>query len=162
MPPETGATAPRITLPSLTGERFDSAHAGSTVVLAFFKVECPTCQYAFPFLDRLHRAYAGKSFRVVGVSQSDKASTVAFNRDFGVSFPVLLDDPKGYAASNAYGLVYVPSIFLVSPQGRMEQATIGWVKPEFEELNRKSAAAAGKPPVALFKPGEQVVEFKAG
>jgi len=47
------------------------------VVLAFFKVSCPVCQYAFPFLERLYKAYGNKNVALVGVSQDDAKATFA-------------------------------------------------------------------------------------
>ena len=79
----------------MDGKRFvlhdELAHG--PVVLAFFKVSCPTCQYAFPFLERLEQAYGHKGVRIIGVSQNDPKETAAFTKEFGVTFPVLLDEP---------------------------------------------------------------------
>ena len=55
----TGAKAPEFELKTLEGKRFslNEELAKGPVVLAFFKVSCPTCQYAFPYLERLYKAY---------------------------------------------------------------------------------------------------------
>ena len=66
--------------------------ARGPLVLAFFKVSCPTCQYAFPFLERLDRAYGHKGVRIIGVSQNEPKHTADFAKEFGVTFPVLLDE----------------------------------------------------------------------
>ena len=54
-----GTKAPEFTLKAIDGKEFSlSGELGhGPIVLAFFKVSCPTCQYAFPFLERLHKAY---------------------------------------------------------------------------------------------------------
>lgn len=159
-----GNKAPSIDAPTLDGGRFslEEAQKQAPVVVAFFKVGCPTCQYTFPFLDRLHRAYPDGKVRVVGVSQDDAAATREFNKSFGVSFPVALDDTKKYPASRAFGLTLVPSLFVVSPDGTIAQSSIGWVKEEFEQINRHLAKSAGQSPAAIFRPGESVQDFKAG
>ena len=160
---QAGAAAPEFEAASLTGEKFklSDARKNGAVLAAFFKVGCPTCQYALPFLDRLHKAY-GSKVRVVAVSQDDAAATSAFAKQYGTTMPMLLDDTQRYPASNAYGLTNVPSIFLISPEGKIQQSTVGWVKPEMEQLNATLAQAAGLEPATLFKPGEEVKEFKAG
>ena len=68
----TGTKAPDFTLNSLDGKQFSLADTLSRgpVVLAFFKVSCPTCQYAFPFFERLYQAYARKGVTLVGISQT--------------------------------------------------------------------------------------------
>lgn len=162
---EAGVTAPKIDLPSLDGAQFslDKERAKGPVVAAFFKVSCPVCQLAFPYLERIYKAYSGKGkFTLVGVSQNDAADTKAFNREFGVSFPTLLDDTRKYPASNAYGLTNVPSIFMISPEGEVELSSVGWSKQDMEELNRRVAEISGVAPVKLFKPGEQVPDYKPG
>ena len=46
-----GAKAPEFDLKTLDGKRFSLSDelAHRPVVLVFFKVSCPTCQYALPF-----------------------------------------------------------------------------------------------------------------
>ena len=92
----TGAKAPEFELKTLDGKPFslNDELARGSVVLVFFKVSCPTCQYALPFYERLHKAYRGKGISLVGVSQNDAKDTAAFNTEFGVTFPALLDDPR--------------------------------------------------------------------
>ena len=89
-----GTKAPDFELKALDGKTFVLSEelARGPVVLAFFKVSCPTCQYAFPFLERLERSYGHKAVRIIGVSQNAPRETEAFAKEFGVTFPVLLDD----------------------------------------------------------------------
>src|SRR5437868_9298211 len=89
-----GAKAPEFELAAGDGRKF-SLHrelAQRPVVLVFFKVSCPTCQYALPFLERLHKVYGNKNVSLVGVSQNNARETASFNKEFGVTFPVLLDE----------------------------------------------------------------------
>jgi len=159
-----GAKAPDFSSKSLDGKRFSLADelARGPVVLAFFKVSCPTCQYAFPFLERLHKAYGHKGVRLVGISQNDTKETAAFIKDFKLTFPVLLDDMRSYPVSNAYGLTNVPTIFWVAQDGEIEVSSVGWLKADFEEINRRMAEAGKSAPAAMFRPGEDVRDFRAG
>jgi peroxiredoxin len=162
---EAGVSAPEIRLPLMGGSEFslNQARKRGPVVAAFFKVNCPVCQLAFPFLERIYKAYSGNpKFTLVGVSQNDASETGAFNREFGVTFPMLLDDTRKYPASNAYGLTNVPSIFLISAEGEVEFSSVGWSKQDFEQLNQKLAEISGASPVKLFKPGEQAPASKPG
>src|SRR5271169_2620182 len=136
-----GAKAPAFELAPLEGPRFSLAEnlTHGVVVLAFFKVSCPTCQYAFPFLERLHKAYRQNGVSLFGVSQNNPKDTAAFNKEFGITFPVLLDDTDSYPVSNAYGLTNVPTIFWIAEDGEIEVSSVGWVKADFEEINRKMA-----------------------
>jgi len=160
----TGTKAPAFELKTLAGKNFSLVEALSRgpVVLAFFKVSCPTCQYALPFLERLRKAYGKNGVTLVGISQNDAKETAAFNKEFGVTFPVLLDDPRTYPASNAYGLTNVPSIFWIAQDSDIEVSSVGWVKSDFEQINRRMAEAGKATLAVLFKPGEDVRDFRAG
>jgi peroxiredoxin len=151
-------------LKSLDGKRFSLADelGRGPVVLAFFKVSCPTCQYAFPFYERLHKAYGHNGVRLVGISQNDGKETAAFIKDFRLTFPVLLDDTRSYPVSNAYGLTNVPTIFWVAQDGEIEVSSVGWLKADFEEINRRMAENGKSAPAAMFRPGEDVRDFRAG
>jgi len=159
-----GTKAPGFELKTTDGKRLSLTDelARGPVVLAFFKVSCPTCQYALPFLERLHKAYGKSGVALVGVSQNDAKDTAAFLKEFGVTFPVLLDDTRTYPASNAYGLTNVPTLFWVAPDGEIEISSVGWVKADFDQINRKMAEAGKAAPAVVFKPGEDVRDFRAG
>jgi peroxiredoxin len=161
---EVGATAPEISLPLLSGGNFSLKKALSEgpVLAAFFKVSCPVCQMAFPYLQRIYTSYGGPNVTLVGVSQDDVEETKAFAERFGIKFSVALDDTKKYPASNAYGLTNVPTIFWISPAAKIEISSVGWSKNDIRELNGKVALAAKKPAARVFNPGENVPEFKAG
>src|SRR5438270_2145831 len=160
----TRTKAPEFSLKTLEGKQFslNAELARGPVVLVFFKVSCPTCQYALPFFERLHKIYERKGVTVVGVSQNGAKDTAAFNQEFGVTFPVLLDDTPSYPVSNAYGLTNVPTIFWVAQDGEIEVSSVAWVKADFEQINRKMAEIGKLPSAAVFKPGEDVRDFRAG
>lgn len=161
---EAGVHAPDINLSFADGSRFSLREAlkKGPVVAAFFKVSCPVCQFAFPYLDRIYRAYSksGK-FSFVGISQDNATDTEAFNRRFGVTFPVLLEE-KGYAVSNAYKLTNVPTVFMIAPDGEIEFSSVSWSKADMQELGRKLANVNSTAPATIFPAGESVPEYKPG
>jgi len=159
-----GAKAPDFALKTLDGKSFSLGEelGRGPVVLVFFKVSCPTCQYALPFFERLHKAYRNKGISLVGVSQNDAKDTAAFLKEFGITFPVVLDDTHSYTASNAYGLTNVPTIFWIAQDGEIEVSSVGWLRADFEKINRKMAEAGKSAPAAMFRPGEEVRDFRAG
>jgi len=160
----TGTKAPDFHLKTLDGLPFSLTErlAHGPVVLAFFKVSCPTCQYAFPFFERLYKAYGNKGVSLVGVSQNDAKETAVFAKEFGVTFPILLDDTRKYPVSNAYGLTNVPTVFWVAQDGEIEVSSVGWMKADFEQINRKMAENGKSAPAAVFKAGDDVRDFRAG
>lgn len=159
-----GTTAPDFKLQTLDRKQF-SLHEALTrgpVVAAFFKISCPVCQYTFPFLERIYQAHSGKNVTIVGVSQNKKKDTAAFMKEYGITFPVLLDDTDTYPASNAYGLSNVPSIFWIAQDGAIEISSVGWERKEIEEINRRAAKITGRGPKPVFRADEQVPDFRPG
>ena len=157
-----GKRAPEVKLPLVGGGDFhlhDDLRRGP-VVLAFFKVSCPVCQFTFPYLERIHQSYP--KARIIGVSQDDAKSTAAFAREYGVHFPIALDDTHQYPVSNAYGLTNVPTLFLVGADGTIEMTSVGWSRDDVQQVATGLAKGEGKPAAAVFQKSESVPDFKAG
>jgi peroxiredoxin len=158
-----GKMAPPISLKTLTGETatLQEALKKGPVVAAFFKVSCPTCQFSAPFLERLHETYGGEKFTLLGISQDDVADTREFCQELDVKFPILIE-AQGYSVSNQYGITNVPSIFLISPDGKIEEISVGFSKADLEKVAAAAAHANGTKPTPLFKPSENVPALKPG
>src|ERR1700742_615705 len=117
-----GVRAPEFILPTVDGGSVSLKEALSKgpVVLIFFKISCPVCQYAMPFFERMYRSHMESNVTFLGVSQDKGRDTQAFLKQYGVTFPVALDDPANYAVSNSYGLTNVPTLFYIEPGGEIE------------------------------------------
>lgn len=161
---KTGKMAPDIELPGVGRAKISLKEAlrEGPVVLAFFKISCPVCQYAFPYLERLYRNYAGATVRFIGVSQNGEEDTRRFMREFGVTFPIALDPEAGYPVSNAYGITNVPTVFYIAPDGEVQVSSVGWIREDMQKINELIASHIGSGTLPLFKPGEQVADFRAG
>jgi peroxiredoxin len=160
---EAGAKAPTFTLQSADGKKLNLADAlkKGPVVAAFFKVSCPTCQFAAPYLERLHETYGGEKFTFWGISQDDAQDTREFLQEFDVEFPTLIDE-DGYPVSNQYGITNVPSVFLISPDGQIQESSVGFSKKDFEKIAAAAAKATNTPTTSFFKPSEVVPAIKPG
>jgi peroxiredoxin len=154
----SGQRAPEFKLPDTHGRSWTLSEITSRApaLLGFFKISCPVCQFAYPYIERIFRAVGQDRLQIFGISQDDAAATSKFIRQFHLSFPVLLDSSAaGYAASNAFGISSVPSLFVIERDGFISLASQGWVKRDIEEIGRKVA-------VGVFKQDEVVPEWKAG
>ena len=161
---DTGTLAPDFTLPAMDGTQFSlkEALARGPVLAAFFKISCPVCQFAFPFVDRIYRAYGNRNLTIVGISQNDKKDTAQFLKQFGLSFPTLLDDIANYPVSNAYGLTNVPTLFWIAQDGEIEISSVGWNRKEIEIINQKAAELGTQTLKPVFQAGEDIPDFRAG
>jgi peroxiredoxin len=162
---ETGVIAPDFSLPTVDGKQIllEDALKKGPVLLAFFKVSCPVCQYAFPFYERVFQSNRSNHVTVLGVSQDTPKKAKAFVQEFGVTFPVAIDDESnGYAVSNAYGLTNVPTAFLIAPGGDIEVSSVGWSKRDVEAVNQRLAEHSNQPVLPIWRAGESIQEFRAG
>lgn len=155
---ESGQVAPEFELAGLDGKThtLNNVLKEGPAVLVFYKNTCPVCQYALPFLERLYQSPSKGDARVFGVSQDGARDTKEFAGEFGLSFPMLMDESsKGYPASNEYGISHVPSIFLVETNGKVAMGWDGFSKADMESLGRRLSTE-------IFRPNEDVPSWKAG
>jgi peroxiredoxin len=160
-----GNRAPGFSLQALDGKEhsLQKLIQQGPVVAAFFKVSCPVCQFTFPFLERIYKRYGGDNLTLLGISQDDARATKEFAKEFGTTFPMLLDEKqKGYPASNAYGLTNVPTIFLIETDGTVQISSMGFAKKDLESIARELAGRKKITPAALFRPDESVPAHKPG
>ncbi len=162
----TGQIAPPFELAGLDGGRFSlrEALAHGPLVAAFFKVSCPTCQFTFPYLERLAkqlREAGAHGVQVWGISQDNAKHSREFVKDFGVTFPILIDDDP-HEVSREYGLVYVPSIFLIASDGHIEISSDGFSKADLLAIHRSLASLYAVKPAELFRPNERIPKYKPG
>jgi len=160
-----GQNAPGFSLQGLDGKSYslEALREKGPVVAAFFKISCPVCQFAFPFLQRLYQRYGDDGVTFLGISQDDAKATASFAREYGATFPMVLDEKeKGYRASNAYGLTSVPTIFLIDSDGRVRVSSMGFVKADLEKIATELAERRNTAPAALFRPNESVPANKPG
>ncbi len=157
-----GKKAPAFTLRGLDGGEYalQEALKRGPVLAAFFKVSCPTCQLALPFLNRLQEGY-GHAASIWGISQDDARDTEEFREEFDLSFPLLLDE-DGYPVSNRYGLTNVPTLILIAPDGTATISFHGFVKEGMEQISAELARQTASKPVTIFYPHELVPDFKPG
>jgi peroxiredoxin len=159
----TGKTAPAFQLATTMGERlsFLEALARGPVLLAFFKVSCPICQFTFPFLERIHQQLREQGGQIWGVVQDKAKDGAQFAATYGVTFPILIDDAP-YKVSRAYSLAHVPTLFLVKPDGRVEISSEGFCKADLLAIQKSLAQLLSATPPTLFLPTEQIPEYKPG
>lgn len=158
-----GKAAPDFSLPDTTGKKHtlrDVLQRGP-VVLAFYKVSCPVCQYTFPFLERINQAIGHNQVALLGISQDDTDDTREFMQEYGLTFTSLVDD-DGYPVSNAYGLTNVPTVLYVEQSGKAAVSFTGFDRKGLEQIAQLAAKQGGKPAFSLFQGTDCVPDHKPG
>lgn len=149
-----GDKAPEFLLDTLDGGKQSLAELlqQGPILLAFFKVSCPVCQLTLPFLDRISKG----SLPVVAISQDSERATRQFHQTYGVSLPTLVDrEEDRYPASNGFGIDFVPTMFLVEPDGVISIVIEGFRKAELDSIGLRSG-------IVTFRATESVPSWKAG
>jgi peroxiredoxin len=159
-----GNTAPGFSLKALDNKEYSlkSVLERGPVVAAFFKISCPVCQFTFPFLERLYKRYGGDGVTFLGISQDDTRATTKFAKEYGITFPILIDDEDGYVVSNAYALTNVPTIFLIDAEGSVKVSSMGFDKKDLEKIAAELSERKKITLAPLFRPDEVVPANKPG
>ena len=139
-----GQPAPDFTLKKTDGSSFSlSELKGKYVVVDFWASWCGPCRAAVPELKKIYAAYKDKGLEIVGVANDsrEKDWLKAVNDDQSTWIHVIDEFPvknKPSLVSTLYGIHYLPSYFLIGPDGKM----IG--KMEKHELKEKLQEIFGK------------------
>jgi peroxiredoxin len=149
---EPGAVFPQIELETESGARF--VPPAAETLYGFFKTTCPTCELAWPYVERIRRI-GGAALPVLAVSQDPPTETAAFNERLGIAVETLYD-PSPWKASAALGMTNVPTFFLVGPGGRIRETVVGFQRPKLEALANRAAKLAGRKSARLFRIGDSV------
>lgn len=111
--------APPLVAQDEDGRSFSlAALKGKVVLLDFWASWCGPCRQSLPFADRLQAQYRAQGLRVVGVALDEDPSAV---QDFLYRVPLqftIVPDPTGRSAE-AFGVVAMPTAFLIDQQGRI-------------------------------------------
>jgi peroxiredoxin len=158
-----GNMAPGFSLEALDNKEYslNTLMERGPVVAAFFKASCPVCQFTFPFLERLNKRYGGDGVTFLGISQDDARATQNFAKEYGLTFPMLLDE-NSYPVSNAYGLTNVPTIFLIDTDDTVKVSSMGFDKKDLETIAANLAERKKISLAPLFRSDEVVPANKPG
>jgi peroxiredoxin/outer membrane lipoprotein-sorting protein len=113
-----GATAPDWTLRNSRGEtRRLSEYRGRVVVMDFWAVWCAPCHTALPWLQKVHNDLSNRGVVVFGVSTDERGGDpIQLMKDRSYTYELLLN---GEAISKSYGVVGMPTFYIVGVDGRI-------------------------------------------
>ncbi len=124
-PVELNKPAPDLTLTDLEGRAVSLAdYRGQVVLVNNWATWCPPCRAEMPILEAYYQTHQAKGFVVLAIEAGDpKEEVLAFVRQVGLSFPVLLD-PEGRSLA-AFGNMALPNSYVVDRQGNLRLAWTG-------------------------------------
>lgn len=120
-----GTTPPAFSARTVDAQEFSIPDLrGRVVILNFWASWCQECRLEMPVLERLHRTFGSRGLAVVGISAREGPATARrYANDLGLSFPLVLD--REGKISGEYGVVGLPSTFLIGRDGRAVALAVG-------------------------------------
>lgn len=120
-----GRLAPDFEIAALDGQRVSlKSVRGKIVLLNFWSTECEASIREMPSLERLYRLFQNEAFTLLAVNLRESAPKVEdFRNEYRITFPILLD--RMGEVGEAYGVVAIPTAFILDRQGIMIGKTTG-------------------------------------
>ena len=154
---EAGLRAPSCALASLAPDAAgflpprERVFGGRIFLVDFWASWCPTCEHAFPFLDALARAHRARGLEVVAVNlDANPRDALDFLAGRDVAFEVVRDASGD--CPRAFGLVGMPSSYLIDADGRVIEVTRGFRKGEAHALRARIESLLGDAPAVEGDP----------
>ena len=136
---------PAYTAKWLDGSTFDlAAEKGSVLLLNLWATWCAPCRFEIPELDKLHAKYAGRRFKVIGVSvdEGGPADVKQFLSEQKISYPIAVD-PEGKLATLLHTSV-LPTSVLIDRSGNVVWKHFGVVNTSDTSLTQALESALAR------------------
>ena len=123
---------------------------GKVVLMNFWATWCAECRPEMPVLERLHRELAPQGFAVIGINAREGSEVIRrYASALGLTFPLVLD--RDGKINSLYGVVGLPTTFLVGRDGRAVALAVGpreWASTPARSLIQALLAEPAPPPGA--------------
>ena len=123
-----GTVAPEITLPTIDGKTFRlSDFRGRYVVVDFWASWCPDCRKDAPEIVKMYDAFKENGVEFVGVSFDRNAESWKNGVEkLGLKYTQVSDlkNMRESPVSLAYHIKWIPSVYVIDPEGKVALATV--------------------------------------
>ncbi len=134
-PIKVGDLAPDFSLEDPQGKIHNlSDYRGKVVLLDFWATWCGPCRAAMPGMQKLHEKFGAKGLVVLGMNSWENDDPVAFMKDQGITYQLLL---KADEAAAKYMVTGIPTFYLIGPDGRIVDGSVGFDRNAEERLGAK-------------------------
>ncbi len=136
-----GQAAPAYVAKSLTGQSVSVGGVEPPTVLNVWATWCQACSEEMGALDSLHREFASRGVRVIGVSVDDGGDSRVqrFVTSNHIGFTIA-HDPTA-TIEQSYALVGVPTTFVISHDGKILWSHTGDIREVMDDARNAITAA---------------------
>jgi thiol-disulfide isomerase/thioredoxin len=116
-----------------------SSVKGSVTLLEFWRIGCPHCERAAPFLNQLYKQYQPKGLKMVTIHtpgspapenpENNWTNVRQTIKDWGITYPVAYDE-GGKLFQKVYGGDRYPTAILLDREGKIQFVETGMDSPE--------------------------------
>lgn len=127
IPVEVSYPAPEIKLLSIDGREVSLAdYRGQFVMVNNWATWCPPCKAEMPDLNAYYLQHKDDNFTLIGIEAGDTSTNVsAVIEQLKIEYPIWLD--PGEEALYAFQTTYLPSTFVVDPEGTVRMQWTGMI-----------------------------------
>lgn len=125
--------APSFTIQTIDGKEVSlEQFRGKKILLNFWATWCPPCKKEMPEMQKFYEEYESKDYLVlaVNVTVAEKTSKAvsSFVDDYGLTFPVLMDE-KGEVA-HQFEILSYPTSYFIDSDGIIRKKIVGGLSKE--------------------------------
>lgn len=125
---EVGNLAPDFELKTVEGNSIKlSSLKGKKVILNFWATWCPPCRQEMPDMEKFYTENKDSGIEILAVNllQTEKgpAEVSAFIQDFGITFPVVVDEQG--SVGKLYKVSSIPASFIIDSEGVIQRKIVG-------------------------------------
>ena len=128
--------APDFTLPGTDGKTYSlKDFRGKTLIIDFWATWCPDCRADVPALKEIVKKYGSKKIRFISISSdTDKEKWVSYVKENKMKWTHVseLVPRKESKVSADYRVRWIPSVYVIDPEGKILLGTV--VLPKVEAL----------------------------
>jgi len=100
------------------GEDALDRHRGKVLIVNLWASWCGPCRSETPALERVYEEARARGLLVIGINEGESSERAgAFAREFGLQYPILLDEDQRYG--RAYAALGLPTTLVVDRNGRI-------------------------------------------
>lgn len=145
---DVNARAPAFARTDFAGTlvRTQDAIGSKVLLLDFWSVFCQSCLMEMPFLDELHRRYAGAGLEIVGVNTDffPKERIVKFMEKTGLALPYPLVHDRDQSLSRLFSVEALPILVLIDSAGWIRMVHLGYKPADEREIERRVSQACAR------------------